>query len=163
MPNTLNNRVVFKMEKKYESNGLQVIVSHELDLTVVGAYYPPRTCEMNNKTTAPHNTLKVLEIDTCAFHIEITEPYLLSFSFLVSILTLFPFLDTIPVFSSDTFLVDFRYYTFRIISDRLLDLFRYYCLVTVLGPQVKCVIFLQEAGNLVENVENFLGWHCFKF
>ena len=36
------------MEKKYESEGLLVIAIHELDLTVIAAYYPLRPREMDN-------------------------------------------------------------------------------------------------------------------
>ena len=41
------------MENKYESIDLLVIAFHELDLTVIRAYYLPRTCELNIETTAP--------------------------------------------------------------------------------------------------------------
>ena len=79
MPNFLNNRIVPKTENKNESNGLIVIAFPELHFTKIGAYYPSSVCEMNIKTTAPKNTLQVLERDTSVFRLQITEPYLLFF------------------------------------------------------------------------------------
>ena len=61
MPNFLKKRIVSKMEKNYDTNGILVIAFHELDFIVVGAYYLPRTSEKNIKTTASYNALKVLE------------------------------------------------------------------------------------------------------
>ena len=40
-----------------------------------------------------------------------------------------------------------------ILSDRLLDIFRYFCIDTAPGPPSQIVIFDLEAGNLEENVE----------
>ena len=45
--------------------------------------------------------------------------------------------------------------------DTFLEILRYYSLDTVRDPQFKYVIFLQELGNLVENVEKSLRWRVF--